>query len=64
MQEYPSATSKISIPKSQNPGKNHHFLGYFIHEILKNRVRPPCSDDFHLPCKTQKTHSFMRSGYH
>lgn len=40
------------------------FLGYFIHEILKNRVRPPCSDDFHLPCKTQKTHSFMRSGYH
>gem|GEM_PF-5874206 len=25
MQEYPSATSKISIPKPQNPGKNPIF---------------------------------------
>ena len=40
MQEYPSATSKISIPKPQNPGKNPIF-GLFYSWNPQKSSSPP-----------------------
>ena len=58
MQEYPSATSKISIPKPQNPGKNPIFGLFYSWNPQKSSSPPlvPMISTFHAKHR-KRTHS-------